>query len=205
MQNFDDLEKLWREQPVAPPPDAGKVRAAQVAVERDANRYGRILKWGLFVVSFGILFDQLLAVVNYVRAGWAMTPVGLAQHVLGLALQIVVLLILLRRYRAHGVLLRKSAASVRENLSVALALVEREMHHYRTDIWALPLFLLLPSASLVDRFWLGRFDAVGLAGRLAFIWGLGLIFGVVALRHYWCILRSQRQKLTELLRDLDEV
>jgi hypothetical protein len=204
MKNFDDIEKLWRQQNITAPSDPRKTRAVQATVARDANRYGRLLKWGIFILLFGIFVGQLLMVVNYLHGKWPLTFSNVLEHLVSLTFQIGLLILVLRRHRAHQTLLKKSAASVRENVSVALAVVEREMHHYRTDAWILPAYLLLASVSLGDHFVSGRFDATGMLGRLLFIWGLGGVLGAVALRHYRRVLGPQKQQLTELLNDLDE-
>ena len=205
MKNFNDIEILWRQQTITAPADPRKARAAQVAVERDANRHGRLLKWGIFIVFFGLFVGQLLMVVNYLHGKWPLTFSNVLEHVVSMAFQIGLLILLLRRHRAHQTLLKRSAASVRENVSVALAIVEREMHHFCTDARIFPAFVLLASVSIGDRFVSGHFDAAGMAGRLLFIWGLSAVMGAVALRHYRRVLQPQKQQLTELLNDLDGV
>jgi hypothetical protein len=204
MNNFNDIEKLWRQQNITAPADPRKARAAQVTVERDANRYGRLLKWGIFILLFGIFVGQLLMVVNYLHGKWPLTFSNVLEHLVSLALQIGLLILVLRRHRAHQTLLKKSAASVRENVSVALAVVEREMRHFRTDTWVLPAFLVLTSVSIGDHFVSGQFDATGMLGRLLFTWGLGGVLYAVALRHLRRVLGPRKQQLTELLTDLDD-
>lgn len=205
MNNFDDIEKLWRQQNVTASADPRKARAAQALVERDANRYGRVLKWGIFVTVFGTLISKVLAIVNHLHGSRPLTWVGGVQHVVMLVFQIALLVVLVRRLRAHQKLLKASAASVRENAAVALAIVEGEMRSYRIDARIFLPFFLLAAVPVVDSFRMGYFDAMGLAGRLLFILGLSAVFVIVGMRHYRRVLQPQRERLTELLKDLDEV
>lgn len=204
MNNFDDIEKLWRQQNVRAPADPRKARAAQAVVERDANRHGRILKWSIFATGFSLVISQVLAVINELQGVRSLTWVGWAQHAAMAVFQIVLLVVLVRRLRTHQKLLKASAANVRENARVALAIVEQEMRSYRIDARIILPFLLLTMAPLVESFRLGHFDAVGLAGRLLFIWGLTATFVVVGVRHYRRVLQPQRERLTELLKEINE-
>jgi hypothetical protein len=204
MNNFDDIEKLWRQQTVRAPADPRKARAAQAIVERDANRHGRVLKWGIFATGFGLAMSQVLTIINQLQGVRPLTWAGGIQHVVMLVFQIALLVVLVRRLRAHQKLLKVGAANVRENARTALAIVEHEMRSYRIDARIAIPFLLLVTVPLIEGYRLGYFDAMGLAGRMLFILGLTGAFVVVGLRHYRQVLQPQRERLAELLKDLDE-
>jgi len=203
MKKFENLESLWREQAIDVPGAAKQARATQVAIDRDVNRRGRILNWGVGCLVFGIIVTPLLAVLGYVHAGRPMTLMGLLHHAILLALQVGMLIGLLRRIRAHRKLLQKSAANVQENARVALEVIEEEMRDYRTAARIFPVLVLLDFASVANNFALGYFDEAGLGLRLLLVLAFSLMVGAVALRHYRYVLQPQKKQLVDLLDDLD--
>ncbi len=203
MNNFENLEQLWRQQTIVAPAEPRKIRAVQTGAARVVNSQGRLLRWGLATVIFSILASQLLLVVNFVHAGRTPTAVALTHFAVMQATQIGLLIGMLRRLKARRILRAKGAASVRDNLQASLALIEGEMRDYRTGLRLFAVLLLFGTIPVLNSYQQGYFDGTVAIRSLVSIFLLGAGLIVVGERHYRRVLLPQKQQLTELLGELD--
>ncbi len=199
MNNFETIEKLWRQQPSPVSFVATQSRSTEVLVERDPNRQGRILKWGVACTAFGLLATPFFTIVNHLSGAIPVTAFGVAYLAIFEAAYALLLIALVRRIQGQRKVLQKSASNVRENLSTTLEVIEMEMADYRKAAWQMPLLALLTLASLAHSYHVGKFDLTGFVGRSSAVLGFTICVGAVALRHYRAVLLPQWKRLRELL------
>lgn len=203
MKNFEEIEHLWRQQAVVAPDHGPALRTVQNAANRVVKSRSRRLRLGVGVVLFSLFVGPLLMVLNFLYGGRTPNAVALVHLGVVVGCQIVILIALLRRLRAHRELRAKSASSVRENLQVSLALIEREQRDYRYLGLAFAVVLAFDVIPLVNGYHLGYFDRAGLIHRLLSATGFCLLIYSVALRHARRVLEPRQRELTAVLADLD--
>lgn len=202
MNNFENLETLWRQQTVTATADPTKVRAIQSVADRVVNSRARLLKWGVAISLFTIVVTPLLTVINYLAVNRVPTAVALLHLGVLEVIQIAFLIVLLRRISAHRRLRARSAANVRENMQVSLDLIEAEMRDYRLGGRLFALLVLFDTLPVLNGYVAGHFGGTGAVDRLI---GVLLVCGglyAVAMRHYRRVLQPQREQLSEVLHDL---
>lgn len=203
MNDFANIEQLWRQQTVVVRGSPEKIRAVQSAAERIVRSRGRLLRLGVGITLFSLFVGQLLTVVNYVVGGRVPTAVSLAHFGVVQAFLIGMLLVLFRRLRAHRRLRARSAASVRDHVEASLEMIAGEMHDYRIGTRLLVLLLALDLVPLLNGWQQGYYDAAGAAGRIAFVIGFGAAMVLLSAHHCRRVLRPQQEELNALRAQLD--
>jgi hypothetical protein len=203
MKNFENFEQLWRQQSIVARGEPRKIQAVQTGAARVVKSQGRLLRLGVALVLFFLVVGPLLMVVNFVHAGRAPSAVALTHFGVTYVFQIGMLIVLLRRLKAHRVLRARSAASVRDNLQASLELIESEMRDYRIGLRCFAALLLFDTLPVLNSYQQGYFDGTVAIRSLVAILLLGAGMFAVCVRHYRRVLHPQKQQLTELLGELD--
>jgi MFS family permease len=198
---FEELESAWAAQSAgaAAPRDP---TALKQTVIPEIKRRGRMLRYGIFMASFGLVFIPILTVANYRHA----RPANPAWHWVDAAFWLVVncaaLVLMIRELRRQRALLRQSTATVRALTLVALASLEGEMKDFRRGAWAAPGMIGFQLLSLHLKFPVSEHGWSPFALRAGAVLGFSLLLSAVFWRHYHVNLKRDRARQQEILREL---
>lgn len=199
--NFEEIESLWARQPAAPVAPS-HLAALRRVVRPELRRRGRLLGYGVFVASFGLVVGPLLAIVNYRHAPpshaiWPWINLVIATAVLG-----IWLVSLVRQLRRQRRLVQQRAETVRALATISLISLESEARDFRRILWQWPALLALQLITLYLNFPVTQFGWAPFAGRASFALGLPLLMSLVAWRHCRVNLHPQLERQQEILRQL---
>lgn len=198
---FEELESAWAAQPasVAAALDLTKLKRTMMP---EIRRRGRMLRYGIFTATFGLLVIPTLAVANYRYA----RPANPAWHWVDAAFWMVVnfaaLVLMIRALRRQRALLRQSTETVRALTLVALASLEGEMTDFRRGMWAVPCMIGFQLLSLYLKFPVTEHGWSPFALRAGAVLGFSLLLSSVFWRHYRVNLKRDRARQEEILREL---
>jgi MFS family permease len=200
--NFEEIESLWAQQP-APPVTRPDLAALRRVVLPELRRRSRLLAYGVFVASFGLVVGPLLAIVNYRHAPpphaiWPWINVLLVTAVLR-----VWLVGLVRQLRRQRQLVQQRAETVRALATISLISLESEAKDFRRVMWQWPALLALQLVTLDLSFPVSRFGWAPFGGRASFALGLPALMILVTWRHCRVNLRPQVERQQEILRELE--
>lgn len=198
---FEELENVWAAQS-ASPAAPGDLTALKQNLMPEIKRRGRMLRYGIFMATFGLLVIPTLSVANYRYA----RPANPAWHWMDAAFWMVVnfaaLVLMIRELRRQRALLRQSTESVRALTLVALASLEGEMKDFRRGMWAVPGLIGFQLLSLYMKFPIPVHGWSPFALRAGAVLGFSLLLSSVFWRHYHVNLKRDRARQQEILREL---
>jgi hypothetical protein len=198
--NLQEIESVWAQQPAPPAVD---LSALQQSLKSQLGRRQRVLIYAGVSALIGLVAMQAIFVIE-MRSPQPENPwLSLGRLLLHQGISLVLLAELVRVFLRHRRLAGGRAASVREVVSLSLAGVEAEMTDYRLGRWML---LVLTGHSLLSVY-LNQvvrreaWDEFGV--RVAMLFAVYGLFGLLGWWHYRRVLRPRREKLRETLEQLE--
>lgn len=198
---FEEFESAWAAQSASTsaPRD---LTALKQTLMPEIKRRGRMLRYGIFMASLGLVVIPLLTVANYRYARPANPAWPWVDAVFWVAVNFAALVLLLRELRRQRALLRQSTETVRAMTLVALASLEAEMKDFRRGLWAVPGMIGFQLLSLYMKFPVTEHGWSPFAWRAEAVLGFSLLLSSVFWRHYRVNLRRDRARQQEILREL---
>ena len=198
---FEELENVWAAQS-ASTTAPGDLTALKQSLMPEIKRRGRMLRYGIFVATFGLLVIPTLAVANYRYA----RPANPAWHWVDAAFWMVVnftlLVLMIRELRRQRALLRRGADTVRALTVLSLASLEAEMKDFRRGLSVVPGLIAFQLLNLTMKFPVAEHGWSPFALRAGAILGFSLLISAVFWRHYHVNLKRDRTRQQEILREL---
>lgn len=198
---FEELETVWALQPASVTAVAD-VTTLKRAVMPELKRRGRMLRYGVFMATFGLLILPTLAVANYRYARPANPTWHWVDLAFWMAVNFTALVFLIREVRRQRTLLRQSADTVRALTTLSLASREAEMADFRRGLWVVPALLAFHALSLYLKFPVTAHGWSPFALRAAATVGVTLLMCSVFWRHYQVNLKPDQARQKEILREL---
>jgi MFS family permease len=199
---FEELENVWAAQPPPAANPATDFAASQRSLVSRLKQRSRMLGYGIFMATFGLVVFPALAFANYRYAG----PQYPAWQWVNLAIWMIAyaaaLILLLRKVRRHRARLRQSADTIRAITIRSLATCEAEMRDYRRGLWLLAPVLGLQLLNLYLKFPIPASGWAPFGFRAGTTLGFSLLLVAVFWRHYQVNLKPDHARQKEVLRDL---
>ena len=198
---FEELESVWSAQSDRTTvPD--NLTALKQNLMPEIKRRGRMLRYGVFAATFGLLVIPTLTVANYRYA----RPANPAWHWVDAAFWMVVnftmLVLMVRALRRRRALLRQSADTVRALTVLSLASLEAEMKEFRRGLSVVPGLIGFQLLNLYVKFPVAEHGWSPFALRAGAILGFSLLMSSVFWRHYHVNLKRNRARQQEIIREL---
>ncbi|WP_438481806.1 hypothetical protein [Oleiharenicola lentus] len=204
--NLEELEALWRTQPVRPASDPAVVARKISQQTARLNRRAFILKLLLGGTIVGLVLE-LEPLAQLLRAHPAVDSLRfaalLAKFICHQILYAALAVFLVRRLRQHAARVRASSDSLRAGLMANLAGVEVELGDYRRAAWfAIPATALMLWSAYLNQA-VAREGLSAFWPRAAFVIGFMAIVAVIARRDYRARLQPEHQHLRQLSAEWD--
>lgn len=198
---FEELENVWAAQS-ASPTAPGDLTALKQSLMPEIKRRGRMLRYGIFVATFGLLVIPTLAVANYRYARPANPAWHWVDAAFWMVVNVILLVLMVRELRRQRALLRQSADTVRALIVLSLASLEAEMKDFRRGLSVVPGLIAFQLLNLYMKFPVAEHGWSPFALRAGAILGFSLLMSAVFWRHYHVNLKRDRTRQQEILREL---
>ncbi|MGC4071192.1 MAG: hypothetical protein QM760_01465 [Nibricoccus sp.] len=201
--NFDEIQSLWAGQISAPPAQAPEFIERQRALLKNFKQRRRMLGYGAFCISLGLIFTPLLSIVNYRYLPGVGTPLYWVSVALHLMVLIASSVFVFRRLRRHRALGRVRISTLREQAQVLLVRLGEERSDYRWLPWMLGIWGMLAILSIIVNtpFHGGSLEAVTL--RIGLTLGFLATVAAVVWRHYHVNLLPAYARQQEILKQME--